>query len=126
MTILLEGPNRYIKVKNASKKVLHMIKFMVPINHRYYEDGFWYVHSDYVAAVTSAVAQEGHVAHIEARGIDLANAFKNMNLLETAPLWLVEAAWKAYIRNLHPDVGGDQERFLLVKESYELITRKLG
>lgn len=125
MTVLYQGPKQYVKVKNPSKRIADMIKYHIPDTHRYWEEGYWFVHGDYIQPVCNAIAKEGRVAYV-AESLDPPAAYKNLHLLESAPLWLVEAVWRAFVKNNHPDVGGDEQRFKLVKESYELIKKVLG
>ncbi|HXG66833.1 MAG TPA: hypothetical protein VNO70_17150 [Blastocatellia bacterium] len=55
----------------------------------------------------------------------MADAYKVLHLLPSAPLPVVQAARKALARLHHPDLGGDAERMKAINNAADAIERQL-
>ena len=53
-----------------------------------------------------------------------ASPYEMLYLMDSAPIEVVKAAYKALALLHHPDRGGQVERFQQIKEAYEAITTK--
>jgi DnaJ-class molecular chaperone len=49
--------------------------------------------------------------------------FAVLFLTRDAPVFMIEAAWKALARQHHPDLGGNTTDFQRVKDAYEEIKK---
>lgn len=106
---VFKGPGRFYRVSadGLAYNDLQHIRFTVPSNYRYYENGSWFVHED----------------HLPASGKEclLSQAYEKLYLQPNAPRSIVDAVWKALARIHHPDVGGDAEAFKDIQAAYRKI-----
>lgn len=130
-------------VDNICKAVTRLIRNL-PVHERYLKDGAWYVHETQLPDLFKKAKATGNhetlsydsaKSHIRYK-IDHALGKKNvvtpslrkpmgayglLYLSEDAPAWMIEAAWKAFVKHQHPDVGGDSDHFVKVKLAYESL-----
>lgn len=132
------------RINSRVKKYLHR---SIQSSKRYYEDGFWYVHTSEVVNLTRmGYAEFGHVdyrvlpdslqmqiaaeKHQWRKGstytphqnsLGKSEALKIMYLQEGAPAFIIEAVWRALAKKHHPDRGGSNEEFTAYLKAYNVI-----
>ncbi len=127
----------FCRLEGGSSSVGKSISDLVPQKFRFYEDKTWYLHKKFVTTVLPYLIDKYGIIDVSAlppdmrAGIKAPGAlpgkaavvcpYKTLWLQINAPACIIDAAWKAVIKNYHPDVGGDPEHFLLLKSSYEEI-----
>lgn len=101
-------------VKDATKPVLNYIQHTVPQLYRVYapEKLGWWVHTKYIA----------NVRKLE-DSTQVTDPWSVLYLRKGAPMYIVDAVWKALAKRLHPDAGGDAEAFRMVKEAYDTVRK---
>jgi DnaJ-class molecular chaperone len=55
----------------------------------------------------------------------LKGAYKLLGLRRNAPIEAVKSAYRARAKNVHPDRGGDEEKFKILEYAYELVTKDI-
>lgn len=120
-------------------------RYIMALNQadRYLSGADWFVHETKIPELFSKAKATGNhsrldyaVADYKVKGkIDAAlgkksvigrkeeTTLSNLYLTSDAPEWMVEAAWKAFAKNVHPDVGGDPHKFIGGKDAYESYKR---
>lgn len=53
--------------------------------------------------------------------MDRAAALRLLHLQPDAPDWLVQAAYRAAAKKLHPDAGGDTEKMQIINQAMEVL-----
>jgi hypothetical protein len=75
------------------------------------------------------VADDRAEAHapvaIPAMPEDLAQAFATLHLAPTAPLGAADAVFKFWVKQVHPDIGGDPALFRAANDAIQTIRRYL-
>lgn len=49
--------------------------------------------------------------------------YSTLYLTKNAPLSVVKAVYKQLVKELHPDLGGDKEKFLVLQDAYSKICK---
>lgn len=130
-------------VEKLCKVVTRHIRNL-PVQERFLKDGEWFVHETQLPElfkkakatgnheVLSYDAASPHVREKIDQALGkkrvvspsfkkTAGAHAFLHVTENAPMWMIEAAWKAFVKNQHPDVGGDSDHFVKVKSAYESL-----
>lgn len=135
-------------ISRPGKLVTHYIRYSIPTAWRRFDDGQWWVHEskllntiqlgfqvhgsvDYSIVDPNLKKQideqakgwnyERDVRDVPAK-VDLAKCYEQLHLLSSAPDFVLEAAWKSIVKNLHPDKAPSREKeFRKYKEAYEII-----
>jgi len=115
---------RYYRVVDATQALLQKMQEDIPSKYRFCEKGQWFVHSDYVQALQQLADAMGDAAPAKL-STSIEDDFARLHLLPTAPLVIVEAAWKVLARDAHPDRGGDEELFKVLADAYSRLKRAL-
>jgi hypothetical protein len=146
MKIAYAADDGFYCIESICKVMTKYIRNL-PDQERYKKDVEWFVHETQLPELFKRAKATGHhdtllydVAkpHVREK-IDQAlgkkraispsfqkatGAYSLLHLVDNAPLWIVEAAWKAFVRHQHPDVGGDAEHFIKVKSAYESLKER--
>jgi hypothetical protein len=118
------------------------IRQFVPQKYRSYSDKVLYVHKKYVPQVVVYILLKTGKVNYTSLPDDMqlevskykkdheclvdavpSNPYTILHLLESAPEYILEAVWRAILKNEHPDVGGNSDNFLRLKNAYEAIKR---
>ena len=141
-----DGKGHYL-VTQICKTTKQYIIYKIPEHKRYLDGSVWYVHSSELPALfKKAKDTKIHdtldykdLPPVIVEAIDFAVHNKKpskfvisptisnhsvLHLTSDAPTFIVEAVWKAVLKNHHPDHGGDSDAFLKYKEAYEAIKSK--
>ncbi len=145
--IVSRGDRDFFVIERASNDVSSYIKWSItPTMYRYYEDGKWYVHKNHLLAVVQLGYVKNKVvdySQLDAQWrtkidkaklgwtkeniptiSDPSDSHSILYLTSNVPEYILEAVWKAVLKKNHPDVGGDPEVFMKMKQAYEEIKRK--
>lgn len=142
---ILDGPGDFFEVDKPYESVITFMRRSVPVNYRYYEDG-WFLHRDYVCDAVKLGKCTGPVAYgdlpldlqleiaqdssyyynsksaVKPKGDSVAMYYSTLFLTPNAPFFVVKAAYKALASRYHPDaVGGDAEKFKHITEAFEKV-----
>lgn len=115
-----KGPRHFYKVVGVKGRVLNWIRYSVPNHLRFFEDGTWYVHKNYIDDVKKLGAAEGSTT-TPSRSDDYAI----LHLRPSAPMVIVTAVYRALVKLHHPDHGGDEETFKRLSAAYQRIKGRL-
>ena len=136
------SPNFYV-AKNLSKVDLKWLLGQKP-EHRFFEDGSWYVHyslcfnlaklhtettgtvdyselCDSLKERISLDHQNWKKAAVVKPTLDKVSAARTLYVSSDAPEIVVKAAYRALAKQHHPDSGGDPETFKQITEAYERL-----
>lgn len=116
MTYVREVKGGYLCVEPVHQELVTALCKLIPHVDRMPSENGWFVkvkHKDLVYALVSKYSSQATST--------LDSAYKTLHLYPTAPMFVVDAVWKAFVRAMHPDVGGDQAEFLAIKSAYEYI-----
>lgn len=108
----------FYAVYGAKGSVQSYIRLSVPQEYRYYVVGpppHWVLHKNYIEALQTF--EDCEVGNISTKN----PAYSVLCLTPEAPDFILEAVWKAWSFNEHPDRGGDSSKFIVIKEAYECI-----
>lgn len=139
------GKAPFYMLSITPKRVLDFVKYSVKPTHRFYENGGWHLHKDFLGAVVQmAISSKEYVDYSslpddiqieialkkgqQTRTLTTSDApptltslYAELHLLPSAPESVVKAAYKALVSIYHPDKGGDNEKFLKITEAYKKI-----
>ena len=118
---ITDGPRKFYKVVGAKGQALKWIKYEVPNKYRFYEDGAWYVHEKHIDDIKQLGSPS--VQYTPCSGTD---DFAVLHLRNTAPMAIVDAAWRALAKLHHPDKGGSEEEFKRISAAYHRIKGKVN
>ncbi len=111
------GDGDFFRVEGAPKAISDYIKWSItPIMYRYYDEGCWFVHKDFIDDVRQLDKGKSVMPFST-------DPYGVLYLTVGAPRYILEAVWKAIVKKCHPDKGGDTDKFLEYKEAYEEIKR---
>lgn len=116
------GEGDFLRVIRPPAGVVKALKYTVPSTHRYFKEGFWYVHSTYIEGIVQMAEKESVVSYTN--DLSTEQAYRVLFLTPQAPMVIVEAVWKALAKEYHPDCGGDAEKFKALVQAYELIKKR--
>lgn len=149
--IVLPGPNSFYKLSRVPKLALNWLKYDIPNEYRFYEEGHWYVHKKHLLSVIElAYKQRGDVDYsslddylqqeiataakdwyvkqkttqVTPSAMSLSDAYYTLHLNSSASYGLVSSVWKYLAKQTHPDRGGDAELFRKYNEAFERIKKE--
>lgn len=135
MLVTYTGKRGFYKVEGYPPSFDRTIRYKVPAQERLQSDGSWFVKEKYVSTVLTEASKEGitfttigfepDVKVIPNTSLTTDDPYAILHLQPTAPECVVQAAWKALARQLHPDTGGDPDAFVRAKQAYERINVRL-
>ena len=111
-----KGPRHFFRVVGAKGRALDWIRYSVPQQLRYYEDGAWFVHKKHIEDVKQLGSSDPLTT--TPSGSD---DYAILHLRSDAPMVIVEAVWRALAKLHHPDRGGDEETFKRINAAYQRI-----
>lgn len=111
-----KGPRQFYKIVGAKGRALDWIRYSVPVQLRYFENGAWYVHQKHIEDVKQL--WDNDVVTTITSGPD---DYALLHLRSDAPVFIVEAVWRALAKLHHPDRGGDEETFKRLNAAYQRI-----
>jgi hypothetical protein len=138
----------FYRLGGVNSVVVNYLRYSVKSTHRYYDDGVWFVHADFLLPVVQlGYGQFGYVDYSElsldtqmriaqekehwtmgggaraplVRGPSLEESYAALYLIPGAPKAVVVAVWKALAKSSHPDKGGDEAEFKRYSEAYTRI-----
>lgn len=130
------------KFLSLSSRASYAIRDLVPANKRHLDDKTWYVHNSYVPSVVAYLYLKfGEIDYsglseklrkdidtLKGKHQSLTSIvgkkdceYNALYLTKEAPTFIIDAVWKAIVKHLHPDVGGDSATFVKLKTAYETI-----
>jgi len=147
---VITGKGNFFKLFGAPTSVVQYLRYSVSQAYRYFETEdkpHWCVHRDYlIYAIQLGYSELGYVDYSDISAdlqVEIAKSksswkvrndlpdvninlkyeecFASLFLTPNAPHEIVDAVWKAVVRKYHPDVGGDEDRFVQMKDAYEKI-----
>lgn len=116
-------PTGSTKLLDASEALLSAVRRIVPAKHRTEVKGVIFISALHLDVVRKLAMKYGCLEVDQRHQATSESSYKTLHLLPTAPIFVVEAVWKAFTRVKHPDVGGDPEEFLILKKAYETIKK---
>lgn len=105
----------FYAVYDCAANMRSYFKHTVPTTHRRYESQpkpRWVVHRKYITQFTGLVPKQDPHA--------------TLFLTQEAPLFMIDAAWKALALAYHPDRGGDPEKFRNAQTAYKELKKNAG
>lgn len=143
MKIVGDAEDSFYHVDNLCSHTTRYIRNLAS-HERFLKDGKWWVHETHLPDLFKKAKTTGYhevlsydsaSVHVrekirEALGKKrvVSPSFKKttgahalLHIAEDAPTWIIEAAWKAFVKHKHPDVGGDSDHFVKVKFAYESL-----
>lgn len=111
-----KGPRDFYKLLYPTGRVINFLKYTVPDTHRYFDGNAWFVHEKYLESAKSLCSS----TRLDATA-STSDDYSILHLRRTAPMVIVEAAWRALAKIHHPDRGGDPEEFKRISAAYERI-----
>lgn len=140
MIVPSQGTEPFYRLKSVPVNFDNQLRTSIPVVYRYYDKG-WYVHEDYLPKVVAIARSNGIFVDyhtlpdtiqikIVANRNDtptvptpLTSPYAVLFLTPEAPDYVVKAVYRAMVKQLHPDHGGDPDQFLKIQEAYEQLTR---
>jgi len=108
------------EVVRPNARVLEFVRRSIPSTFRTFagESGShrWYVHDKFADQVRQMMNSSGTTTVGD-------DPWAILHLRPGAPRVIIDAAWKALAKELHPDRGGDEEQFKRVKSAYEKLSK---
>lgn len=146
---VVPGTSGYYWIVQPSKQLVQWLKTSVPNTHRYCDftnNLGWALHQKYLVDAMKLEYYYGgdvDVSKLEEDERDLVlsqmgtwpreavssatrvkhSPYAVLHLAPTAPKHVVEAAWRAIAKELHPDTGGDEELFKKAQLAYHEIRK---
>lgn len=114
--IITKGPRDFYKLMYVPVRAVKFLQYSVPDTHRYFEDHAWFVHEKYLEDIKSLCDNTRADTTPS-----VSDDYSILHLRRTAPMVIVEAAWRALAKIHHPDRGGDPEEFKRISAAYERI-----
>lgn len=139
------GKAPFYMVSIIPPTVSKYLKYTVKPVYRYFENGGWHVHKDYLSHVVNLAQSVNVYADYSSLPEDiqidinlkksqssrdvvrsdapptLTSAYAELHLLPSAPQSVIKAAYKALVSLHHPDKGGDADKFIKISEAYQKI-----
>lgn len=138
-----EGKDNYYQVSDLCKLTRKYIIHTIPDTKRYLDGNTWFVHVSEVPSLVKKAKETGIHSTIDysvlpdlvKQTIDFVIFNKKkqiqqptdhtaLHLTSDAPEFILDAVWKAIVRNCHPDTGGNSDTFLRYKAAYESIKKR--
>lgn len=122
---------QFVQVSRAPAKAVSFIRYEIPSDFRYCDEGLWYIHvsrlQDAVDYVSKFCGLEVDVEGLPAR-ITNSLKFENqedpysiLHVTRSAPLCVIKAAYKAMSLTVHPDQGGTTEQAVQLNKAYTQV-----
>jgi hypothetical protein len=109
---------KWYVLEKPTPKVIDYVRRMIPVDYRTFDGAtqHWYVHEKYVEAIHKLLSH-GAVS------VTPDDPWALLYLRPGAPQAIIKAVWREMAKELHPDRGGDEEKFKKVKAAYEKLVK---
>lgn len=108
--------NGWWEVIKPEKRIVEYLRRDVPQAYRQFDGELkrWYVHDKHAESVKQMMYSHGVVED---------DPWAVLHLRPGAPKAIIQAAWRALAKELHPDHGGDEKQFMKVKAAYDKLMK---
>ena len=128
---LLCNKEGFITLSHASKRVQLFAQSEIAAEYRYFEDSEWHVHKTAIRRVVEysvrSCKETIDASQLPASlrgGLRMETSedpYRVLHVMESAPLYVVKAVYKALSFRVHPDRGGTTEQAARVNLAYQRI-----
>lgn len=137
------GKAPFYKFRNVSKFVSTYLKTGVDTSYRYFDEGYWFVHQEFLSRVVTIARSKSVVVDYHTLPDDIqiliaskrstsnytkstqsyGDAYSALHILPTAPEYVIKAVYRAMAKKHHPDQGGEAEEFRRITEAYKELVK---
>lgn len=114
--------NDFFKLTQVPRAVVSWLERDVAVMYRFYEEGAWYVHTDYIEGAQRIAASTASSAKtLPAQAVGEAEDYRTLYLQPGAPRAILDAVWRKLAQLHHPDKGGDPDVFQKFAAAYQRL-----